>query len=339
MLKGIRALIKSGTIPIAYAVGGERLLWKFTSRNKLIVLYHGVSSSECFDINMRHLTAMDFEDHLLYYKKHFSVVSLSEINKMRQEKKTTEKPIIALTFDDGFCNNLDVILPLLEKHSMPATFFITTAPLATKEDILNCELLEIGCAYSGKNIVSLGSKQFKRLKRFEWVSEDGQNIYDYFQDQSPEAKDDLIKEWKERYELDRLLKKIDKECYGLMNTDELKVLSSSPLVEIGSHAHHHHYLTSLNDESLRFELSNSKRMLEQITGKKINSIAFPNGRYDERVLKFCREEGYNKLVSVGLNSKNDRQIQDLYPRADIGYARKIAFNMATLSRNFLRYGF
>jgi len=337
--KALKKIVKTKVLPIAYAVGASRLLRGIAPEKKLIILYHGVSDCDCFNINKRHLTGSEFEEHLKYYKKHFNVVPLAEIANMRNGSKAPERPTIALTFDDGFENNLNVVLPLLEKYNAPATFFVTTAPIEREEDILSCELLEIGCAYAKGDIVYLGKTSFKKQGQYEWLSSDHQNIYDFFQMQAPDQKTSMIKEWKEEHKLDELIKKVNRECYGLMNKQQLKLIASSPLVEIGSHAHSHHYLTLLNDAELKFELSNSKSVLEKIIGKKVESIAFPNGRYSKRVLEFCRNEGYKNLISVGLNEKNDKDIIDLFPRVDTGNADGMAFNMLTLNRNFGIHGF
>src|SRR5204863_7402170 len=47
---------------------------------------------------------------------------------------------VAITFDDGFRDNLTVALPLLEKYSMPATVFVTSGFLG-KDDYLSREEL------------------------------------------------------------------------------------------------------------------------------------------------------------------------------------------------------
>jgi len=337
--KTIKKIVKESVLPIAYAMGGARLLRGISPGKKLIILYHGISDCDCFNINKRHLTGREFEQHLQYYKKYFNVVSLAKIARMRNGSQVAERPTIALTFDDGFENNLNVVLPLLEKYNAPATFFVTTAPIEKEEDILSCELLEIGCAYAKGDTVYLGKTAFKKYGEYEWLSSDHKNIYDFFQMQTPDEKASIIKEWKEKHKLDELIKKVNRECYGLMNKQQLKLIAASPLVEIGSHAHSHHYLTLLNDKELRFELSNSKAVLEKIIGKKIQSIAFPNGRYNKRVLELCRQEGYKNLISVGLNEKGDKEISDLFPRVDTGNANGVAFNMLTLNRYFGIHGF
>jgi peptidoglycan/xylan/chitin deacetylase (PgdA/CDA1 family) len=69
-----------------------------------------------------------FEAHLQFLTAHYEVVSLSVLLERLQEKNLTGKEAV-ITFDDGYRDNLQNALPLLEKYQIPATIFITTAYL------------------------------------------------------------------------------------------------------------------------------------------------------------------------------------------------------------------
>ncbi len=302
-------------------------------------MYHGISSCNCFKINGRHLPAKEFEKHIQYYQRHFDIVSLSQIYAIRQKNIIPKRTTIALTFDDGFINNLDTALPILEKYKVPATFFVTTAPIENKDSLLFSEILEIGCAIPQKDEVQLGNIIFKRTGKYQWISEGGQSLYAFLRQQKSQEKNRLVQDWKIRYKLDEQIKKIDKQCYALMNEKDLKQLASSPLIELGSHTHSHHLLTSLSDDELRFELQRSKSLLEKITGRKVESIAFPDGFYDKRVIDFSVNEGYKNLIAVGLNSREDLSMSGLLPRMGVSCADGLAFNMVLISSFLNTNGF
>src|SRR5439155_17404768 len=63
-------------------------------------------------------------------------------------------------------------------------------------------------------------------------------------------------------------------------------------MEFGSHSVHHWDLTSLPVPQLDAELKDSKAELEQQLSTPILQIAYPSGRYDERVKEHAREAGY-----------------------------------------------
>jgi peptidoglycan/xylan/chitin deacetylase (PgdA/CDA1 family) len=62
--------------------------------------------------------------------------------------------------------------------------------------------------------------------------------------------------------------------------------------EIGSHSLTHPNLTYLAEADLARELGDSKKLLEDITGKSVSAISFPFGSWNPRVWERARELGY-----------------------------------------------
>lgn len=52
------------------------------------------------------------------------------------ELLSSNRPGVLLTFDDGFANNYDVVIPMLEKFAAPAVFFVATGHIGGKGDWL-----------------------------------------------------------------------------------------------------------------------------------------------------------------------------------------------------------
>lgn len=67
---------------------------------------------------------------------------------------------------------------------------------------------------------------------------------------------------------------------------------------IGSHGLTHKKLTSLNKKEQLYELLESKKIIEDCIGKEIHFIAFPEGRFNRRLLKLCEKVGYSKTFST-----------------------------------------
>lgn len=88
----------------------------------LILQYHMINDT---DDSAYNVPPAEFERQLAYLSEQgYTAVSLLEFAKARKGKLTLpEKPVI-LTFDDGYRDNYENALPLLEKYAMKATLFM-----------------------------------------------------------------------------------------------------------------------------------------------------------------------------------------------------------------------
>jgi len=79
------------------------------------------------------------------------------------------------------------------------------------------------------------------------------------------------------------------------------------LFRIGSHACTHRMLSLLGEDEIRAELSDSRKMLEDITGYEVNTLSIPSGAVDGRVRRIALECGYKFLFDseVKVNRRGD----------------------------------
>ncbi|MGZ8844598.1 MAG: polysaccharide deacetylase family protein [Pyrinomonadaceae bacterium] len=136
---------------------------------------------------------------------------------LAQTLYSTRRRQVAITFDDGFRDNLTVALPLLEKYSLPATVFVAAG----------------------------------------FIGND-----------------------------------------GYLTRDELRELSQSSLITIGAHGFWHRHFNLLSSDEARHELIEARTMLEEVTGKKVDLMAWPYGECDQRLERLAGEAGYRASWSV-----------------------------------------
>ena len=89
-----------------------------------------------------------------------------------------------------------------------------------------------------------------------------------------------------------------------LDWDELNILLDNGW-EIGSHSSNHVCLTLLDDEGIKYELGNSKYEIEKKLGTKVKSFAPPFSRYDERIVKFALDLGYEGVYALSNGTKLD----------------------------------
>jgi peptidoglycan/xylan/chitin deacetylase (PgdA/CDA1 family) len=77
-----------------------------------------------------------------------------------------------------------------------------------------------------------------------------------------------------------------------MSWEQIKSLSDHLGIEIGSHTYNHRRLTDLGDGELFFELSDSKRTIEDRLELPIESLAYPFGDYNHNVIRAAENVGY-----------------------------------------------
>ena len=81
-------------------------------------------------------------------------------------------------------------------------------------------------------------------------------------------------------------------------------------IDIESHTVTHPHLNKLNYDKQLKELVESKKTLEEITGKEINSIAYPFGDFNDNSVKAAKEAGYTLgfTTKLGLSDRNDNPL-------------------------------
>ncbi len=101
---------------------------------------------------------------------------------------------------------------------------------------------------------------------------------------------------------------LDKPNY--MSWGQVKEISQSNLVEIGAHTMDHLSLKSLNQTQAQYEISQSKKELEQKLGIQVSSFAYPYGAYNNQAEDLVKSNGFNNASTT--NSGINDNLSDKY---------------------------
>ncbi|MFH1767934.1 MAG: polysaccharide deacetylase family protein [Candidatus Omnitrophota bacterium] len=77
-----------------------------------------------------------------------------------------------------------------------------------------------------------------------------------------------------------------------LSQDDIDWFLDQTRVDIGSHTLDHLYLPVLNNGAVKRQIKDSKGFLERMFNREINTIAYPLGGFDERVLEEVKKSGY-----------------------------------------------
>ena len=90
----------------------------------VILLYHRVHDDE-FDPWLLKVSRKNFDDHMRHLQHRYAVLSLGELCQALDAGRLPRRAV-AVTFDDGYGDNLRNAKPILDRHRVPATVFVTS---------------------------------------------------------------------------------------------------------------------------------------------------------------------------------------------------------------------
>jgi peptidoglycan/xylan/chitin deacetylase (PgdA/CDA1 family) len=258
-------------------------------------LFHRVSPErdELWDpVGVEH-----FEKCIKYISSHYEVITVEQLPSVKdsygQHKYAT------LSFDDGYKDNIQFALPVLDKYGVKASFYVTTEcidkniPTWThhmeylfqhtqiKKLVLDFDF--ISDAFIVKELSS-------RTKRIEYARQ----LIPYLKTLRHDQRKLVIEAIAQNYN-DVKIPEL------MMSWEDLKLLNAQGHY-IGSHSVTHPLLGQLNDEQeIRAELVSSGNVIKKNLGYFPVTFAYPIGSYNAEVIRLCKESGYE----IGLATKQD----------------------------------
>ncbi len=280
----------------AYRLGVFEL-GRIIHRNKIPILcYHRFATAES---NHGALQPRDFEAHLRYLTKRFTLISFKEMSYVRAGKAQFKNPLI-LTVDDGYRDFIEVALPLLEKYGASATFFVTTR-FIDGEIWLWPDIVQYAIFNTNRDAIELPNSQCKlplrTLADREKACDRVQRICKQI---SEEAKREFLAELPDRLGV-RIPQRPPSE-FRPATWEDLKSLCKAR-VEIGSHTLTHPILSRASLEQTEKEIGESKKRIERMLDCEVIAFSYPNGivgDYAEEHKKILERSGYFCAVTVNL---------------------------------------
>jgi peptidoglycan/xylan/chitin deacetylase (PgdA/CDA1 family) len=274
-----------------------------------ILLYHGIDQVNNTQLNARFLSQKKLYEQLKYCKEHFQILGLDDYFQGNFEPG---KMNISITFDDGYLNNLELALPVLEDLQIPATFFVTainstTYPMLWTDylDLVNMlyrhpvVLQEEVFEHNGREYANPQKETLKAVcKRKDWSFKS--SIYDTF----PELLSDPACEEYATY-------------WKVMNESQIRQLAASPWANVGSHGHYHDDLGGLPTEEAVKLLRKSKNYLEEVLEQEITTLAYPNGSYTPALVDAAKRLGFDQQLIVNYHQSADQEIPEIRTRLTV----------------------
>lgn len=253
-----------------------------------------------------------FRQHLQQLKQLFTILPLSEWVERKQSGKAIPNNACTLTFDDGWADNYDYAFPILQQEQVPATLFAVSDMIGGTQPFWPnrvARLLTQGSPEQLNELVWL--RPFITAGRSSGAATLNAELISAVIQQLKALPDDAIAD--HLCAAEALLAIHGDHSQPLVNWDQLREMSNSGLVEVGSHTCHHYRLQhSLDPAVMASEIINSQQRLQEELNKPVDLFCYPNGDVCPAAVDLVRSH-YKAAVTTqrGINSNTQTDLHQL----------------------------
>lgn len=254
----------------------------------LILGYHRIAGEDWDPFSLS-VAPGHFAEHLDVLRRHARPLSVGQLVRGIEHGRLPPASV-AVTFDDGYADNLSRAKPLLEGYGIPATMFVTTAHLGSEFwwDRL-ARVLAPGTTLPETIRMSIGATHHA------WVAPPADDVG---------ARRRLLMSVYDRLQplahsvIERIVNELADTVSGtapehrVLTDDELLALAAGEGVEIGAHGQTHSPLALLPVADQESEITQSKMVLEQLLGRPAPGFSYPHGSVSVHTIALVRRSGF-----------------------------------------------
>jgi peptidoglycan/xylan/chitin deacetylase (PgdA/CDA1 family) len=202
------------------------------------------------------------------------------------------RPRVAITFDDGYLDNLEHAAPVLEAYDAPACIF-TTDHIGRDADEYWWDQLDHLFLDGDTDVPAVELELSHGTVRYDVRTEAGRIrtfsiLNNVFRDLAPDTRRSHLAVLHEQ------LGRTPVRCAAHRRLDlaDLRVLADGGLVEIGGHTSGHAALPLVDRATAEAEIARNRATVAAATGRAPRLFAYPYGTYTRRSGTQVRQAGY-----------------------------------------------
>lgn len=226
-----------------------------------------------------------FEQKILWIKNRYDVISAKQFGEILYSGNQAKNTCM-LSIDDGWRSTYDIIFPVLKKHKLPFTIFVSPQVVKSGFNFWTY-LIQLCNEEKLKEIVVRRGLFDRTVTRFP--------IDLIFKELTIDEVYDVLKEY---------LRQTPDLCIprGFINEKELIEMHRSGLVEVGAHTLTHPILKNEAETDSKREIVESVSQLSELLDYPVRTFAYPNGLYKidytEREMEVAKQAGIKMAFSV-----------------------------------------
>jgi peptidoglycan/xylan/chitin deacetylase (PgdA/CDA1 family) len=262
----------------------------------VILLYHRVSPDPDSWYLAEPVSPQDFEKQIEDFSRSYELLPLDKLARYLKQGKALPKKAVVITLDDGYQDNYLHAYPILKKHHVPATIFLTTGHIGTERLFWYNKVKYIikATRLVKANLGNLGNFRLQsRSDRFNA----GSAIVKGLSRIAEGERNTVIKELAGALKVkvpDDLGKKT------MLSWSEVREMSHHGIT-FGAHTVSHPILTTLPLSQAKREIAQSKKDIEEKLGQTVTAFAYPSGGpgdFNSRIANLVRESGFLCAVTA-----------------------------------------
>ncbi len=327
-----------------------------------IVMYHAINNHpEASPLGFLAHRSEELREHLRYFVRNgYTFVTLSELWGMAENGSLGDRPVVALTFDDGYLDNLLIAEKVLEEFRAKGTVFVTLdfvgkGSVRTLEEVpdawgylneaeiqsmadrgvfeFQCHTMTHDREFCSDRVIDLYRRE--RFDKYHWLAWrlDPEGKPDWlarqveYKESLPAGypifeSDRAIRAW--RFIPDEAFIDVAKERFereGLQCIESLNAIKKKGEFES----------KDAWRERVTYELAESKLRLEKLVRRPVDFLCFPGGGYDEEAVGIARACGYRAYI-VNSEDRCNGNLRRL--REGVKDSEMVALSRVTFSKDF-----
>lgn len=279
----------------------------------VVLAYHRVADLQA-DPQALAVSPEHFEAQARMLAERYRVISLAEVADGLARRRLPRRAV-AITFDDGYADNLYVAAPVLREHTLPATIFVSSGyTTGTREfwwDELERMVLAPGTLPERLELAASATRFARDLGDARELTAEEAERYARWTVLTgpPTPRHRLYLELSafvrsldatEREEALASLRAITgsadpRPSHLPLTVADLTALAGDPLIDIGGHTADHVLLSALAPERQREEIGRDRARLAELLGREPHAFAYPYGGLSDFTVASAdavREAGY-----------------------------------------------
>ena len=289
----------------------RRLHQRFRPRGgPAILMYHRIATPDVDPWGLS-VSPERFAEQVQALRTHRTVLSMDAFV-ARLRSGNLPHDAVALTFDDGYSDNVRQAKPILEAAGVPATVFLTTGRIGASEEfwwdelartvLTRAELLSGNVMVGANDLqIDLPPIDLAMEPRVSWRAWDRpvtareatyQRLWEALQSCTPGRREAAM------VQLRRLFGVIRSNSVDLpMCAADIRRLVSNH-ISVGAHGCTHQLLTSLSPAARIEEIQRSRLEAEALSGLPVTGFTYPHGDRDVETVDMVRQVGYRWACST-----------------------------------------